>query len=74
MLEVVGQRGLARLLEDRALSLGRQGVLDELLLDRRSALDGALVRIVLEERRAIPANVDPIVFISACPRPRSRRP
>jgi hypothetical protein len=38
--EVEGEGGLAQLLEHRAVALRRQGVLDELLGDRRRALGG----------------------------------
>ena len=56
--ELVGERGLAELLEDRAVRLGLQRVLDELLLDRRGALDGAFVADVVDERARDPADVD----------------
>ena len=48
--EVEGQRGLARLLEDRALVLRGEGGLHELLGDRRAALDRLALDDVLEER------------------------
>ena len=41
-LEPIGEGGLAELLEDRAAAFRFEGVLDELLGDRRGALLGAL--------------------------------
>ncbi len=45
--ELVGERRLPELLEDRPVRLGLQRVLDELLLDRRGALKRAFVLDVL---------------------------
>ena len=56
--QVVGQRRLAQLLEQRALVLGAHRVLDELLGDRRAALDGLLLDDVLDERAPDAADVD----------------
>ena len=63
--ELVGQRRLAELLEDRAMRLGLQRVLDELLLDRRGALDAAFVDDVLDERSRDAADVDAAVGLEA---------
>ena len=63
--ELVGERGLAELLEDRAVRLGLQRVLDELLLDRRGALDGASVDDVVDERARDPADVDAALGLEA---------
>ncbi len=63
--ELVGERRLAQLLEDRAVRLGLQGVLDELLLDRRGALDGAFVLDVVDERARDAADVDAAVGLEA---------
>jgi hypothetical protein len=62
---VVGQRGLAHLLEDRPVALGLQGVLDELLGDGRSALDGLAAEDVLHERAADAPDVDAGVLVEA---------
>ncbi len=59
--EVVGQRGLAELLEDRALRLRLERVLDELLGDRRAALGRALADDVLGEGAGDAAEVDAVV-------------
>ena len=58
--EVVGQCGLAQLLEDRPVVLFGQGVLDELLRDRRGALLGAAAQVG-DRRARDPAQVDPWV-------------
>jgi hypothetical protein len=63
--ELVGQRGLAQLLEDRAVRLRLERVLDELLLDRGGALYTALVADVGQERAADPAQVDAAVGVEA---------
>ncbi len=63
--ELVGQRGLPELLEDRAVRLGLKRVLDELLLDRGGALHGASVQDVLDERAGDAADVDPAVGLEA---------
>src|SRR5580700_10172632 len=48
--ELVCERRLAKLLEDRAVRLRLQGVLDELLLDRGGSLQIAFVLDVVDER------------------------
>jgi tyrosyl-tRNA synthetase len=62
---VVGQRGLAHLLEDRAVVLGLERVLDELLRDRRGALCGALLDDVLPERAPDALDVEALVAVEA---------
>ena len=63
--EVVGERGLAQLDEQRALVLGGERVLDELLGDRRAALDRGLAAHVLVERARDAAQVDALVGVEA---------
>ncbi len=63
--QVVGHRRLAQLLEDRAVVLGGERVLDELLRDRRAALDGLLRAHVLPQRAADAAHVDALVRVEA---------
>ena len=63
--QVVGQRGLAHLLEHGPAILRARGVLDELLRDRRSALDGAALGDVLPERPPRAAQVDALVLVEA---------
>ena len=63
--ELVGEGGLAELLEDRAVGLGLEGVLDELLLDRGGALDAALAADVGEQGAGDPAQVDAAVVVEA---------
>ena len=63
--DLVGQRGLAELLEDRALALRGQRVLDELHRDRRAALDRLLGAHVRVERAADAAQVDAGVGVEA---------
>jgi hypothetical protein len=63
--EVVGERGLADLLEDRPAALRARRVLDELLRDRRAALDGAAGREVLPEGTGGAAHVDAVVLVEA---------
>ncbi len=63
--ELIRERRLAQLLEDRAVRLRLQRVLDELLLDRGGALHGASVRDVVHERACDPADVDPAVGLEA---------
>ena len=58
--EVVGERRLAQLLEDRAVVLLGQRVLDELLGDRRRALLGS-AGDVRKDRARDPSQVDPRV-------------
>jgi hypothetical protein len=62
---VVGHRGLAQLLEDGALILGGEGVLDELLGNGRAALHHALLDDVLVEGAADAAQVDAVVRVEA---------
>ncbi len=63
--QVVGERGLAQLLEDRAAILRLRRVLDELLGDRRAALDGLAGRDVLPQRAPDAADVDAVVLVEA---------
>ncbi len=63
--EVVGERRLADLLEHRAAVLRPGRVLDELLRDRRAALDGLAGRDVLPQRAPDAADVDPVVLVEA---------
>ena len=63
--ELVGEGGLAELLEDRAMGLGLERVLDELLLDRGGALDAAVVADVGPQRTGDPAQVDAAVVVEA---------
>ena len=73
-LEVVGERGLAQLLEDRAVALGRERVLHELLGDRRAALGGAAgAGCPARARGRCPGSPRPRARRSGCPRSRSRR-
>ena len=73
LLELPGERGLAELAADRLL-VRQVGVLDELLGDRRAALDRAAVRDVRPERAA-PCRARRCrgARRSACPRPRRSR-
>ena len=64
-LQVVGQRGLAQLLEHRALGLGRQRVLHELLGDRRAALHGAAAQHVLGQGARDALVVHALVLVEA---------
>ena len=64
-IEVVGERRLAQLLEDRALVLGGKRNLYELLRDRRRALDGLLLLDVLDRRAGDAAQVDAVVGVEA---------
>ena len=63
--DVVRQRGLAQLHEQRPPVLGGERVLDELLGDRRAALDRLLGQDVLVERAADAAEVDAVVGVEA---------
>ena len=63
--EVVGEGGLAELLEHRPLVLGGERVLDELLGDRRAALDDLLLDDVLVEGARDAAQVDAVVGVEA---------
>ena len=70
-LELVGERRLAELLEDRPAALRLERVLDELLGDRRGALGGALAEDVLDQRRGrCPGSRRRCARRSACPRSR----
>jgi hypothetical protein len=62
---VVGQGRLAHLLEDGAVRLRAQGVLDELLGDGRAALDRLAAHHVLDEGAADAADVDARVLVEA---------
>jgi hypothetical protein len=63
--ELIGERRLAQLLEDRAVRLGLERVLDELLLDRGGALHGAFVQNILDESARDAADVDAAVGAKA---------
>jgi hypothetical protein len=63
--DLEGERGLAQLLEHGAVVLRGQRVLDELLGDRRAALDDALLDQVLVERAGDAAEVDAVVRVEA---------
>jgi hypothetical protein len=63
--QVVRERGLAELLEERPVVLRRERVLDELLRDGRAALHDLLLDHVLEERTADAAQVDALVGVEA---------
>ncbi len=63
--QVVGERRLPQLREQRAVVLGGGGVLDELLGDRGTALDRALLEDVLVERAADAAQVVALVGVEA---------
>ncbi len=65
VLQAVGERRLAELLEDRAAFFGGQGVLDELLGDRRGALLGALAEDVADQGAGDALEVDAVVFVEA---------
>ena len=65
VLEPVGERRLAELLEHRAAAFGFERVLDELLGDRRGALLGALAEQVPDQGAADPLEVDAVVFVEA---------
>ena len=64
LLELPRQRRLLQLARHRPL-VARQRVLDELLRDRRAALDGALVPDVRPERARHAADVDAAVLPEA---------
>ncbi len=64
-LEVVCDRRLAELLQDRAAVLRGERVLDELLRDRRGALLGRAGEDVLIERPADPLEVDAAMLVEA---------
>ena len=64
LLELPGERRLAHLARDRLL-VADVGVLDELLRDRRAALDDALRADVLPERAHDAARVDAVVLVEA---------
>ena len=64
-LELVGERRLLQLLEERAVLLRDQRVLDELLGDRRGALRGALAAHVLPQRARDALVVDALVLVEA---------
>ena len=63
--EVVRERGLAELLEDRALVLGGERELHELLRDRRGALQRLAGGDVLDGRAGDAAQVDAAVGVEA---------
>jgi hypothetical protein len=63
--QVVRERGLAQLLEQRAVVLGGEGVLHQLLGDRRAALHDALLDHVLVKGAADAAQVDALVGVEA---------
>ncbi len=64
LLELPGERGLANLACDRPL-VADVGVLDELLRDRRAALDDTLRLDVLPEGARDAARVDAVVLVEA---------
>ena len=64
LLELPGERRLAHLARERPL-VADVRVLDELLRDRRAALDDALLADVLPERAADAAHVDAVVLEEA---------
>src|SRR5207248_5157419 len=64
LLELPGDRRLLQLPADRALVV-HVGVLDELLRDRRAALDDLLVAEVLPDGATDRAHVDPSVLVEA---------
>ena len=64
-LEVVRQRRLAELLEDRPALLRLERVLDELLGDRRRALHGVAGDDVLDHGAGDAHDVDPAVLVEA---------
>ena len=64
LLELPGERRLAHLARDRLL-VPDVGVLDELLRDRRAALDDALLADVLPERAGDAADVHAVVLVEA---------
>ena len=64
LLELPGERGLAELAADRLL-VRQVGVLDELLGDRRAALDRAVARHVRPEGARHAAHVDAAVLVEA---------
>jgi hypothetical protein len=63
--DLVGQRRLAQLVEQRALLLGGERDLDELLRDRGAALDGLLGAHVLPQGARDAAQVDAVVGVEA---------
>ena len=64
-LEVVGERGLAKLLEHRAVALRGERVLDELLGDGRASLHRAAPQDVLPQRPADAHVVHALVLVVA---------
>jgi hypothetical protein len=64
LFELPGERGLADLPCERAL-VADVRVLDELLRDRRAALDDSLVAHVLPERSRDTAHIDAVVLVEA---------
>ena len=64
-LEVVGERGLAQLLEDRPVALRVEGVLHELLGDRGTTLGGAPLEHVLHQGAADACVVHALVRVEA---------
>ena len=64
-LEVIGERRLAQFLEHRAVALGRERVLHELLRDRRAALRRSALQHVLHERARDAGVVDALVLVEA---------
>ena len=64
-LEVVGERGLAELLEDGSRALRLERVLDELLGDRRGALGGPAGQDVGQAGSGHALDVDAVVLVEA---------
>jgi hypothetical protein len=65
LVEFVGERRLAELLQDRAAALRFERVLDELLGDRRGALLGRAAAEVTDQGAGDAAQVDAVVFVEA---------
>ena len=65
LLEAVGERGLAELLQHGAAAFGFERVLDELLGDRRGSLLSAAADDVADEGATDPAEVDAVVLVEA---------
>ena len=65
LLEFVGERRLAELLQHGAAAFGFERVLDELLGDRRGALLGAAADEVADQGAGDAAQVDAVVFVEA---------
>ena len=71
--EVVGERRLAQLLEHCPVALGGEGVLHELLGDRRAALGGVLLQDVLPHGPSDAPEVHALVLVEAAVLDRDHR-